>query len=1022
MVDVLSSKAELSAEKAEGLPAFSGLKLLHVKRTVAEMLGLIGREGMFSEYTVHDISHIDHMLGMLDWLLPDASKPLLTPADWLMIVLAIYFHDLGMFVTRSEFEHRQESGFPAFRVRELLSGDSGQDYGAKIEVMGEEERERFLYQEFVRYHHAERVRHWIIGRAPTHFGIADSAMSEIVKVLEPLDDKFRRDLGFVCESHHRSDLDDLSKYNPWQPYGNSPAETVNLQYSAILLRTADLLHVTRDRTPSVAFRLINPANPVSRDEWRKQMAVTTVRSKIATDKDGNLDQTLPRDTIEIHALFRQPEGFFTLTSYLSYVRKQLQQNYDWVELSKKKCGVKLSFPWREIDESHIDAEGFLGRQFEFAIDQARILDLLTGHTLYNDTSVVVRELVQNGIDAVRVKGIEYAESGTSTYVGTVKIAWSSSDRVLSVQDNGTGMTQDIIERHLLKVGSSRYQDPAFTKRFPGFSAISRFGIGVLSAFMISDEIEIITCHPDEADARQLSLRSVHGKYLIRLLPKSDGPANLLTPHGTIIKLRVRPSAKLENISAIAERWVVVPQCSVTLSIDNQPEQTVGFENPADALLHYLGSLGVKAEHCAGVPPLDGTIRVEQSSSSGVILAYALIWSGIFKEWSILTIGRQERSLLPLGICVEGIRVSFDSPGFEGIHVAAIANVSGPGAPKTNVARSGLESTPERDRTLTALYRLYVERIAAEVMALHSQRPFSLTWAAQEGMYLLEAFLYSRETKLVDSRLFAAELSRVSLLLVEENGTRRTVPASELAARSCFWTVDSALIRSAEAILRELPGEGSLTALSKALNPSLLPIPDGPVLCQAIHDQTLEAETYGNKEVDTIIAVRHQRRLDLRWGMPNTPPRWIRLMTARGRIRPERTPTVYIGQGPVRVEGLSDEIAVRAFGVTFILPNNAVAKNLLPALDQTASLPDRQRLCAETLFASILVRALASGGRNEPEEVIASSIDEVERDTMFSARELEQVDVGALIPLLGQQIWMMFDPSTWARHPYTGVEW
>lgn len=30
-------------------------------------------------------------------------------------------------------------------------------------------------------------------------------------------------------------------------------------------------------------------------------------------------------------------------------------------------------------------------------------------------------------------------------------------------DNGTGMNIDIIENHLLKVGSSRYQDPDFQK-------------------------------------------------------------------------------------------------------------------------------------------------------------------------------------------------------------------------------------------------------------------------------------------------------------------------------------------------------------------------------------------------------------------------------------------------------------------------------------------------------------------------------------------------------------------------------
>src|SRR6185503_11705911 len=95
----LSSLAEQEAKKAESLPAFGGLNLLHIKRQVALLLGLIGRGGIFDQYTRHDISHIDEMLRSLEWLVPDTTKRIMSPADWLMVVLAIYFHDLGMLVT-----------------------------------------------------------------------------------------------------------------------------------------------------------------------------------------------------------------------------------------------------------------------------------------------------------------------------------------------------------------------------------------------------------------------------------------------------------------------------------------------------------------------------------------------------------------------------------------------------------------------------------------------------------------------------------------------------------------------------------------------------------------------------------------------------------------------------------------------------------------------------------------------------------------------------------------------------------
>ena len=130
----------------------------------------------------------------------------------------------------------------------------------------------------------------------------------------------------------------------------------------------------------------------------------------------------------------------------------------------------------------------------------------------------------------------------------MRIHWDSTQRILTVEDNGTGMTQQIIENHLLKVGASRYQDPQFQKEYPDFSPISRFGIGVLSCFMIADDVEIVTCHPDEDQARHLTLRSVHGKDLVRLLDKNtDNAVQTVVPHRTIIRLTLRLSTLVKGV-------------------------------------------------------------------------------------------------------------------------------------------------------------------------------------------------------------------------------------------------------------------------------------------------------------------------------------------------------------------------------------------------------------------------------------------------------------------------------------------
>lgn len=436
----LKSQAEMEALKAEDLSAFSGLKLSHIKREVSELLSLIGREGFFNEYTRHDISHVDSMLNILDWLVPSSTKKVMTPTDWLLTVLSVYFHDLGLLVTKDEFTNREKSGFSNFLEDVLYIGTEGEDYRANVvEVYPEsDKRERFLYQEFVRHTHASRIYNWISGDAASLYGLSKEVTEKVNELLSSLDPKFRRDLAMVCQSHHASDLGDTGKYRVSQPYGNKPEETANLQYVSILLRTADLLHITQDRTPSILFRVINPSDPVSQIEWAKQMAVKSVRAQVKRDKDGVPTEALEKDTVEVYAYFTKADGFFGLTSYLAYADKEIKKSYEWVEHSKKAENCRYNFPWRFIDDSNIEASGFLPKPFSFQLEQTKILDLLTGHTLYNDTAVVLRELVQNALDAIKLQQLLESYGGYKASEGKVEITWNSKERTLSIQDNGTG--------------------------------------------------------------------------------------------------------------------------------------------------------------------------------------------------------------------------------------------------------------------------------------------------------------------------------------------------------------------------------------------------------------------------------------------------------------------------------------------------------------------------------------------------------------------------------------------------------
>jgi hypothetical protein len=179
----LVTRAEKQALLASQLEAFRSINLEHIKAEITTLLELIGRAGIFLNYTKHDIGHINEMLRLLDWLIPEETKLAMSPGDWLMTVLAVYFHDLGMVVTNAEFDKRDLSDFDKFKRDVLFSGERADDYRQRVSLLSDAAAEHFYYEEFVRYHHAARIDYWLSGKLPAALGIAPELVEEISKLL-----------------------------------------------------------------------------------------------------------------------------------------------------------------------------------------------------------------------------------------------------------------------------------------------------------------------------------------------------------------------------------------------------------------------------------------------------------------------------------------------------------------------------------------------------------------------------------------------------------------------------------------------------------------------------------------------------------------------------------------------------------------------------------------------------------------------------------------------------------------------
>lgn len=122
----------------------------------------------------------------------------------------------------------------------------------------------------------------------------------------------------------------------------------------------------------------------------------------------------------------------------------------------------------------------------FQINLRGIIDLLSNH-LYSRPEVFVRELLQNAVDAITAR-----QRLAPDHSGEITLAVTSprgKPPTLEMIDNGIGLTEDEIHRFLATVGETSKRG-ADGRRSGDF--IGQFGIGLLSCFVVSDEIVVVT--------------------------------------------------------------------------------------------------------------------------------------------------------------------------------------------------------------------------------------------------------------------------------------------------------------------------------------------------------------------------------------------------------------------------------------------------------------------------------------------------------------------------------------------------
>jgi len=165
-------------------------------------------------------------------------------------------------------------------------------------------------------------------------------------------------------------------------------------------------------------------------------------------------------------------------------------------------------------------------QGRLIIDFDGLLKLLST-TIYSNQRVCIREMIQNSNDSC----IELQDKYNSLNQCSIKIIIDSNNNIIRICDNGIGMNEKILRENLSKIGN-RYKDCLKSELSYEASKkiIGTFGIGILSAFAISDKVEIHTKRYGENNAFLWSCESNSANYTILIKDKSQ--------HGTEIILYI----------------------------------------------------------------------------------------------------------------------------------------------------------------------------------------------------------------------------------------------------------------------------------------------------------------------------------------------------------------------------------------------------------------------------------------------------------------------------------------------------
>ncbi|MGY4539013.1 hypothetical protein ACVW0P_003439 [Mucilaginibacter sp. UYNi724] len=491
----------------------------------------------FPEFTLHDQTHFLRVTQLMS-LVIGRSIQQLNDVEITLLILSAFFHDQGMLFSDIEFaEIEKDDQFTIFKENWFIDHPNYFETKSQAEDRTISPAEAARVSKIVHSLEAAMLTDYLrVNHGQRSFDLINETYAQD-KRLEIGGMNLSHILGVICLSHTQS-CEWITPENGLNFDENIGTYRVNTAFVAVVLRLADILDFDADRTPDVLFRSIHFTSPVSVIEWQKHRSV----------QGWEISPNMIRFTMA----FEHPVYEKSARNFLDWIDYELTVAHKLIRNSPKDIiGYQLNIP-EKTNRDRLTAKGnkYIFNDIEFSLSRDEVVKLLMTNNLYKSPSLFIRELLQNSLDALRLRKANFQKDGLTWDQGKVFFHHyidQNGEHIVECVDNGCGMDVEVISKFFGKVGRSYYRSPEFQRhrlrlkeKGVDFEPCSQFGIGFMSCFMIGDRIEIFT-RKDYGAGKELGkplnieINGLGGLMVIR-----EGQGN--QPIGTTIKVynRERP--------------------------------------------------------------------------------------------------------------------------------------------------------------------------------------------------------------------------------------------------------------------------------------------------------------------------------------------------------------------------------------------------------------------------------------------------------------------------------------------------